>query len=339
MILVCVAIASFLLAAICGWIFQDSRFWSFVDLAYYPLGCVGVVLFFFLATSEREEILILESLAQTEAEIQSAQQQQPLTGTRTSKQILKSTRGYLHTVREMAEVHRLYPTGPEKFAPAAAIDPHLKVFLAETEKLISDDSLNSLSKQCEVAHRFLQEIHDEGVLSATIASELIGHYADGLKEGWSEIVLNLDDANSHVLAFDQRVNQKVKEMQASWTFEEMEGIAPLLESEKETAQLLLQGLTPYLCVRVDKTNAFLDWQSQQEPIKESKEELRERVSEVQISPAENANLRKTQLLIWPYVLVTVLALKFAKGVAALKLVLTAKADEEISDAQRKSAVE
>ena len=88
MVLMSVAIVSFSLAALLGWVFQDAKFWSFVDLIYYPLGCVGVVLFFFLAASEREEILILESLAETEAEIQSVQGQRRESDSRTSRQVL-----------------------------------------------------------------------------------------------------------------------------------------------------------------------------------------------------------------------------------------------------------
>ena len=317
MILAGTAIVAFLLAAILGWVFQGARIWNFVDLVYYPLGCVGVVLFFFLAASEREEILLLESLAETEAEIQSVQG--PLSEQRTSRQILKSTRGFLHTVKEMSEVHRLYPTGPEKFAPAAAVDPYLKSFLLETEKLISDDSSSSLSKQSEAAQEFLRQIHDEGVLSRTIASEIIKHYADGLENGWSDMVAHLDAANTHVLKFDERVDRKVKAMQADWTFEEIEGIVPFLVSEKETAELLLHGLKPYMCVPVNKTNTIFDYQSKLNSNEESRNELQVRVLDSQVSSEGNFNLKKTQLLIWPYVLVIALSLKFAKGVASFKL--------------------
>ena len=337
MVLVGIAIVSFLLAAILGWVFQGAKFWSFVDLVYYPLGCVGVVLFFFLAASEREEILILESLAETEAEIQSVQGS--LSEVQTDRQILKSTRSFLYTVREMAEVHRLYPTGPEKFAPAAAVDPYLKSFLSKTEKLVADDSSTSLSKQSEAAQYLLQQIHDEGGLSKTIASELIEHYADGLQKGWSDIVLNLDAANTHVLKFDERVDQKVKAMQTSWTFEEKEGFVPLLENEKETAELLLHGLKPYLCVAVGKTDAFLEWQAQQNSTKESKAELQERILDPQIAAEGNVNLKKTQLLIWPYVLVIALSLKFAKGVAGLGLVFSKNAREEPVDAHHANTVD
>ena len=337
MVLVGIAIVSFLLAAILGWVFQGAKFWSFVDLVYYPLGCVGVVLFFFLAASEREEILILESLAETEAEIQSVQG--PLSEVQTDRQILKSTRSFLYTVREMAEVHRLYPTGPEKFAPAAAVDPYLKSFLNKTEKLVADDSSTSLSKQSEAAQTFLQQIHDEGALSRTITFEMVEHYADGLQEGWSDIVENLDAANTHVLKFDERVDQKVKAMQTSWTFKEKEGFVPLLEYEKETAELLLHGLKPYLCVAVGKTDAFLDWQAQQNSTEESKAELQERILDPQIAAKGNVNLKKTQLLIWPYVLVMALSLKFAKGVAGLRLVFLKNASEENTDAHYANTVD
>ena len=329
------AIASFLLAAILGWVLRDSRFWGFVDLIYYPLGCVGVVLFFFLATSEREEILILESLAETEAEIQSVQG--PLSEKRTTRQILKSTRGFLHTVREMAKVHRLYPTGPEKFAPAAAVEPYLESFLVKTEKLVSDDSLDSLSRQSEAAQELLRQIHDKGALSRTIASEMVGHYTDGLREGWNDVVLNLDDANNHVLQFDERVDSKVKAMQDSWTFEEKSGFVPLLDNEKETAELLLHGLTPYLCVPVEKTNAFVAWQSKQSSTEDTVAELQERILDPKIAAEGNSSLKKTQLLIWPYVLVLALSLKFAKGVAVLSFVPTNTAPEKASGPHRENA--
>ena len=316
MILVGTAIVCFILAAGLGWMFPNAKFWSFVDLLYYPLGCVGVVLFFFLAASEREEILILESLAETEAEIQSVQG--PLSETQTSRQILKSARGFLHTVREMAEVHRLYPTGPEKFAPAESVEPYLKSFLVETERLVSDDSLDSISKQSDAALNFLRQVYDERALSRVIASEMVDHFADGLKQGWSDIVIKSDSANAHVLKFDERVDTKVNAMQADWTFEEKEGIVPMLENEKEAARLLLHGLKPYLCVSIDKENAFLDWQSKLNSTQESKEELQARVLDVPSASEGNFDLKKTQLVIWPYVLVIALSLKFAKGVAALK---------------------
>ena len=337
MVLVSVAIGSFILAAILGWVFQGSKIWGFVDLVYYPLGCVGVVLFFFLGASEREEILILESLAETEAEIQSVQG--PLSEARTNRQILKSTRGFLHTVREMAEVHRLYPTGPKKFAPAAAVDPYLRSFLTETEKMISVDSSNSLSKQSQAAQNLLRQIYDEGALSRTITSELVELYADGLQVGWNDMVLNVDAANTHVLKFDERIDKKVETMQASWTFEEKEAIVPILEYEKETAKLLLHGLKPYLCVPVENTNAFLDWQSKQNSTKESKEELEERVLDPQIAAEGNSNLKKTQLLIWPYVLVLALSLKFAKGVAGLRLVFLKEASQENDVAHHANTVD
>ena len=317
MVLMGIAIASFILAAILGWVFQGARFWSFVDLIYYPLGCVGVVLIFFLTTSEREEILLLESLAETEAEVQSVQGQRSLSEIRTNRQILKSTRGFLYTVREMAEVHQLYPTGPEKFAPAATVDPYLKSFLAKTENLATDDSPTSLSKQSEAAQVFLRQIYDEGALSRTVAAEMMGHFADGLNEGWTDMVSNSDAANAHVLKFDERVDRKIEALLSDWTFEEKEAILPLLQNEKETADLLLHGLKPYLCVPIAKTNTFLDWQSQLDS-EDSKEELQKRVLDPQIAAEGNVNLKKTQLLIWPYVLVLALSLKFAKGVAGLK---------------------
>ena len=331
MVLMSVAIVSFSLAALLGWVFHDAKFWSFVDLIYYPLGCVGVVLFFFLAASEREEILILESLAETEAEIQSVQGQRRESDSRTSRQVLKSTRGFLYTVREMAEVHRLYPTGPKKFAPAAAVDPYVKSFLVKTEQPVSVNSLKSLSDQSLAAQDLLRQIHDEGALSRTIATEMANHYADGLKQGWSDVVSDLAAANTHVLNFDERVDNKIKAMQADWTFEEKEGLVPLLENEKETAELLLHGLKPYLCVPVDNVNHFLDWQTQLSSIKESKAKLQERILDPQIAAAGNTNLKKTQLLIWPYVLVLALSLKFAKGVAGARLIFSTKAVRKIDN--------
>ena len=143
---------------------------------------------------------------------------------------------------------------------------------------------------------------------------------------------NLDAANAHVLKFDERVANKVKAMQANWTFEEKEGIIPLLENEKETVELLLQGLKPYLCVPVDERDAFLKWQSQLESAKESKTDLQERVLGGQVAPKENSNLKKTKLLIWPYVLVFALSLKFAKGVAGLKSIFSGKTDQETTNA-------
>ena len=331
MVLVGIAIAAFLLAAVLGWIFHRAKFWSVVDLLYYPLGCVGVVLFFFLAASEREEILLLESLAQTEAEIQSAQS--PSSETQRTSQILRSTRGFLHTVREMAEVYRLYPTGPDKFAPAASVEPYLTTFLVETEPLISDDSPESLSQQSEAAQRLLRQIYDEGALSKTTASEIVDHYAEGLEAGWSDVVTNLVSANTHVLKFEERVDLKAEKIQADWTFEEKEGMVPLLENEKETAKLLLHGLKPYLCVPAGETNAFTNWQSKLGSTKEDKTELQERVLALPTASEQNSSLKKTQLLIWPYVLVIALSLKFAKGVAAWRLASSRREIDEAAAAE------
>ncbi len=312
-------VASFVLSGILGFKFYRSGSWNLVDLIYYPLAAVGILLFFLAAQTQRD--MLRESrLADESAKALAALEAEKPKMTRfADADMLEGGLGWFHMVKKWGELCSR-PTGldPRCMVPESLfslVDSFLEVAEADQGSYEA-----RLARTCVAGDDLLSAIANERVFSASVSERMARSYLDINSKRLSffeygrflhevEVFSNTalkDVRYAHRMAFAPE-----KEDEASRL------VLGIGEAEVEFATMILQGLYP--CVISEKSNleALVNWEKVARARGDDKrraERNRDQLKEALPDPLVHA----IQLNLWPFVIIFALSLKFAKGMAAMR---------------------
>lgn len=317
MSLVAFAILIFASAGAAGYILWTSRAWKLIDVVYYPLGAVGVVLLFLHQASERQILELLEQQENRQALLESLEESRPDSGDLSSAESLIAASGkLLRTIPELGRACNRAGSVNVKCTVASnfgsIVDKYDDVFFSSDEDI-------KLASVCRAAEDMFAEIRQSSRVSSFVSESLVEAYQQGIERGFGEYEFDatrslIDSFKSAAEDYSTTVVSYIEDNDELKAF-----VSNRHEAEIEFAGILLESFD--VCWRAPealRTGEFEKWRrdflSIQTELNNNKEEI-ESLRDLQIRRSPSTLF---SYLVWPYVIVFALALKFGKGVSQLR---------------------
>lgn len=310
-------LGSFALGGLLGFVRFRSGAWHWVDLIYYPLAALGVVLFF-LAQQTQRDMLEASRIADEKKKVLLAlKAEKPSVERFASEEIFERSLEWVRIVRRWGEICPV-ENEPKCYVSRdlfAKVDAYLKIAGARYES-----HQMRLARTCAAGDRLLSEIANDGVLSAPIARGMVSSYLHINAGNFRDLYYG--DFSSRVAKFRSEASKRSLDVLRIAFPSDVEGKTAVFmrqmdEAEIEFAGMILEGLYPCAISEKSKLQSLVDWrqleQSREDEVRRAETEL-ERLGNAMPDPL----IQQVQLNLWPLLIILALSLKFAKGVAGLR---------------------
>lgn len=175
-----------------------------------------------------------------------------------------------------------------------------------------------LHKVCTAATSVLQKIENEPGLSSFLMEPIVEHYHNGLKFGFTghEYGRVMDYLNE----LRPKLESSASEMLDDAAFEgnDRETMTARYKAHIDYGMSILIAFEA--CLRAPesvRSGAYARWNSALSQAQSDVSETRTALEELRLEAEQINEAGRFRLLYWPYIVVLALALKFAKGVAAI----------------------
>lgn len=325
------------MAGTLGFLCYRSSIWNFVDVIYYPLAAVGVLLLFASNSTQRELFELDQLLDKHKTQIQEIDSKIPDLETMRNGELIEAS---FHLVAAISD----FNTGCSKtsrFDPrcivAGRVDNSISAFINATKVKYSSPELRLLGA-CSAADRLLEDMLAKGELSSLIGDELIAQYRTVLGKNYQP--LDYLSVISEAEAFKQRAIGRYARMRAfdqaslgggarlhnavlANNYESKKLILNMHKSEIDFGKTLLQRLYPCFVFPKKNYETFAQWTNTRLNVQRDITQIARDRIRLQESSEVDPFLLWVNLNLWPMILVVALALKFAKGTAVMRFATAA----------------
>lgn len=302
-----------------GWVGYKWFFWNVVDLLYYPLAAVGVVLLFLANDVQRELYDVTQLSEEQHTRLSDIQGRRPSVRVPMSEGLLLAHLEQIMLIQRWIELCKDGPSAAEARCLAAkSLDPHVASFLRIAQGKFSSFEERMLST-CDAGDTLLAAIGRADSMSSLVSEKFLAAYARLSAAEPHYLASSLLD--STVKTFHDETLEYVRQIQRL-AFKETDSSALLLldirKAEIDYGEMLLRGLFPCATAPRRELGHLRDWTSSKRTQEQHVAELEQEREHLKASPPRHPTAQWLQLNLWPIVLIAALALKFAKGSAALR---------------------
>lgn len=317
--LVGIGLLLFLAAGIVAYVFASWPIWKHVDLVYYPMGAVSVILFFQLTHLERDLLDLQHAYAEHKLYIDTISAERPRTDLYfQSESLLRESFALLQVTFDLGEAcEGTFSTetncvvASRLAGPLSTIDGNFDKIMKET-----DSFEEKLEAVCELFPSMMRALEEEGVLHAEIISSMRAHYDEGLSRDFSPV--DFYEVHAYISGFSEKTDV------------ETDRLYPLLGQEytlwrdisyeqSEIAETLLEAFENCLrAPRVIRDGTLARWRAAYLEHAGDLDDVQAKIDVIKNAPPDTGPLVIFNLNYWPFLLLAALALKFAKGVSGLR---------------------
>jgi hypothetical protein len=296
----------------------ESDWWNFVDLVYYPMAAIGVVLLFINTSAQRQ----LFDLAQLERlhkdRIADLVQRQPKVSVSLSAGLVDSSFELVGTIEAFAKVCRYPGNVDPRCSAAEALHEPAKKFLEAAKSVAGQPVEDRLARACPEADQLILGTGDGKGMSSLVGQELVAQYKTSREKQLS--FAEYEELERDAASFEKFARSKILTVQTilkndPQTSRYAEGI---LSHEVEFGKLLLLGLMPCIVSDRKEIETLTDWKRTRQTEEELLTTLDADRKKISTTDVLFPWLARIQYFVWPYLIGIALSLKFGKGVATWK---------------------
>lgn len=330
-------IVVFSIAGIAGLLLYRSSVWNYVDVLYYPLAAVSVVLVFASNTAERQIFELSRVIDKHKYQIEEIVAKKPIMQAMSNGELIEASFHLVATISALNSVCTTTTKSNPNCKFADKMNTSVDTFLKATQVKYPTPELR-LYGVCSAVDRFLLDTRRKGQISTLIGDEIIAQYQSTFAKGYQPLDYGIVVAEA--LGFEQRALGRIESLrqvieiktasrQSGFRhvalYDKDQPVNTLLslhKSEIDFGKLLLQRLYPCFVSPKQDFELLAQWvnvyQQEQNEIDRLERERRHIKDSHYLPPL----LLWLNLSLWPIVLVLALSLKFAKGIAIARLART-----------------
>ena len=315
-----------IVAGVLGWSFPKHWFWAWIDVFYYPLAALGVVLLFLSNDVPRERAETAERLKQQQRDLQDHSSKKPQLDLTDASQILARKVELIGVIAKWVEVCEPTVTDPDlKCFVVKRIKKPVQVFLKAADGKLPNYEERLLAT-CEAGNVMLESIRGSGSISSFVMEKYFDQWNAAIKEGLSPLAFNAIE--THEKTFVANANSFAAVVQSAVAAPGSDSgrtIAKIHKAEIDYAAMLFSGLSQCITAPQAALKTRKEWADGASTREQVVAALQEKFAQLEKASTKNQSSERIQLFLWPYVLVVALALKFAKGVAGVSCTTKSKA--------------
>ena len=318
MVLSIFLLSVFVAALTVGALGYRSSAWHFVDLVYYPLAAIGVALLFANTTTQRQSLELAQAEQASKTALATHLRAVPNVSVTISPELVDASIKLVATIPEFAKACRYPGNTAPRCLVAEKLAPALNEFLAVAGRQGERALAERLANTCQASDSMILRLKSAGHMSSLVADELVTQYQSAIAKQLPQF--SFDPLLVESQAFESRASASLRRV-SSALGDQIPGIGPVLAAyghEIEFGKIMLQGLLPCITVPRNGLEAINAWTRKKLTQEAEVAALRADSERLAAAGPTFPSLTRLHLYIWPYILIAALALKFAKGVAAVR---------------------
>jgi hypothetical protein len=309
----------FFAASYLGWRYCSSFFWHYVDVIYYPLAAIGVILLF-LSNDVQRELLDVTVLANQQSEaLVEMKSQKPTVAVLNTDSLLSANLDHLALITKWAEICQGGPSNADARCLAVKdIGPLVSKFLlvAKGDYPTYEERLLTV---CTAGDQLLENIRTSQAISPLVMDKFLEHYTRTTSKQLSplaflKIVEEANQFSVETLRYAEQIHRiAFKEDDAGGRL-----LLDVQKAEISYGEMLFLGLSQCITAPRRELGSLQTWSATTKTKEEAVASLEGRRRQLKESATRHTTALWLQLNLWPFALVVALSLKFAKGVATLR---------------------
>lgn len=324
----------FSVAGVMGFLLHRSPIWNLVDVAYYPLAAVSVVLVFASNTADRKIFELEQLISKHQSQIYDINTHKPTLQAMSNNELIEASFHIVDSIVSLDTACSMTTARNPRCLIAERLKPSVYNFLKTTRIQYNSPELR-LFGVCSAIDHFLVDMRDKVQISPLIGDEIIAQYQSVFAKGYQPFDYGIVVAEA--LGFEQRALGRVERLRQTmdqYAEENQAGLrhvslydneqsARLMlsihKAEIDFGKLLLQRLYPCFVSPKQDFELLGKWHYTQQIEQQKIEHLEQNQRQIKQSNAVNPLVLWLNLSLWPIVLIFALSLKFAKGVAIARM--------------------
>jgi hypothetical protein len=305
-------------ATLLGVLLHRSPIWHLVDVVYYPLAAIGVALLFISNAAQRNLLLIDEQLERNRALLQAITASKPtIDGSLPTRELVDSSFGLIAGIGELADVCRTVPGRNPTCAVATKMGESVRAFLRVANAKYESPEIR-IATACRAGDSLIEELRTTDHMSPVVGDELSWQLKDARTR--DHYYLDFGVTEREAAAFEIRARARVDSLRKviSDTSDAMEFVFSTYDEEIRVSKTVIHALYPCLSIPEASLEKLAQWSGSRQSQEAALAQLEAERKRVQATPSTSRTVQWMQLNLWPLILIAALALKFSKGIAALR---------------------
>lgn len=293
-----------------------NKLWSWVDVFYYPLGAIGVVLLFFSNNEIRSIFNLNEELSVFKNQLEVIDTTKPQINNNgfITDNLINIHYKYLKMISD-------YHKGvcdSSLSSECKTIGNVVEITRKYEHHFLTKYSEDSIASLCEATSTMIDELVENSAFSSFVSSDLKIYYLNGVNS--HNYFMTSDMTTKFVVNFikSKRVLYQKSIKSGSFSKKNKQILTSLYESELTALHNVLYASSICLSSPKNISNGeYRNWANSKQVIKSdliSKEDL---LSKLKESDKRVSPLNKFIFFSWPYFLVFALSLKFGKAISTV----------------------
>ena len=291
--------------------------WAFVDVIYYPLGALGVMILFFQQDLERKLLELQEIQNQKQQELSNIESIKPQISSHGLEDVIISSKKLLDSTISLGKACDEAISTSYNCMVYSKVYPILSRY---TKYFPSDGAKPDIYLICLASSDILNDIKAEKIFSKTISDLLIEQYKDGVDKGlqWTSVY----GLNSFIAQFNDSAAKHVEQ------------VALLLKDNSDAQNYFIGRTSEEIVFAKRFFKIFNSCLWAQEEIRNGKYEkwrknyisaeksFKETLSDIANIEMERRNPKAPdpfRYIYWPFILTFALSLKFGKSISAIEV--------------------
>ena len=313
------AILMFIFFSIIGYLYHNLKMWKYIDIIYYPLGTIGVVLLFIQQTSDREIFNLLEAKKTIEQRLTSIEKEKPTIDDYYNQDSIIDVHSELFsTISRMAKACQ--NSYQNQATPICMINTELAKVTKKYEPFFRGKSISRIEKLCSVPLSLFDEIEKNNALPNITIKQLRNYYIKGIRQGLSRF--SYQDSENLLSEFEKDSKKKILTLLKDMHIQKHSLIFEEYIESIHSASNILRSFTT--CMRAPKNilnGELRKWKSSKNTIKKTKDNIENKIynlSDKTIQIEKNKQVVYIKYFMWPYIIIFIFALKFGKEIANIR---------------------
>ncbi|PKB13778.1 hypothetical protein [Janthinobacterium sp. 64] len=311
-------IVVFSVAFFIGWLCRKSFFWNWVDLIYYPLAAVGILLLFISNDLQREMFQVTQRAEAQNSLLLELKAKRPNIQVMNTEDLMSTYVEHLALVTRWVDMCRgnSIVVDPQCIA-VQHLDKPTRKFL-NIARARYDSFPAKLLATCKAGDAMLAEIRESNAISSIVSDKLLSQYAHAVSLNIS--IYDSDSITAQIREFNVGATKNGDVVDEA-VLQKTDAISTILKkiriAEIGYGEIIFRALSACISAPRKDLASLEKWETLTTSKVKEVTELEEQRERLKHSTTQHKTILWTQLNIWPFVLLLALGLKFAKGAAAL----------------------
>jgi len=302
-----------------GWLRHKSFFWNWVDLIYYPLAAAGIILLFISNDLQREMFQVSQLAEFQNSLLSELRAKRPDIQIMNTEELMSAYIEHIALIPKWVDICRGGPlVADPRCIAVKELDKPVNKFLS-IARARYDSFPSRLLATCKAGDVMLEEMREANAITSIVSDKLLNQYAHAVSLKLSPfedkaIEAQIAEFKVEATKYGELIDRMAFQNEDPW----LSRVKEIRIAEIGYGEMIFRGLSACISAPRKDLTSLEKWETVTSLKEKEVAALEEKREHLKGSTTPHKTVLWTQLNIWPFMLISALGLKFAKGAATLR---------------------